>query len=329
MKIAIVGATGEVGRMMLRCLEDYDITPSSIDLFASAKSAGKTLYFADRPTVVKELTKQAFESYYDYVFFAAGANISLAYAPLAKQNSKLVIDNSSAYREDKDARLVVPQINGALLKGFQGIVANPNCSTIQMLLPLAILDRAFGLTKVVVSTYQSVSGSGHEGIATLEAQRAGSKEKGIYPEIIDLNVIPHIGVFFDDGYSSEEHKMRNETRRILGNESLAVCATTVRVPVVYGHSNSVYCEFERKVDIKLAAELLSQGEAIDFKEDSYTTPLALGFSNDAHVSRLRQAVDDYSLSFWNVGHNVRIGAAANAVSILKTHAKYAGATHVL
>lgn len=319
MKIAIVGATGEVGRMMLECLHDFDITPNEVELFASAKSAGTTLYFADRPVVVQELSERTFDKFYDYVFFAAGGGIALAYAPLARKNSTLVIDNSSAFREDKDAILVIPQINGDLLKDYSGIVANPNCSTIQMLLPLAVLDEAFTLKKVVVSTYQSVSGSGREGVETLESQRAGSKDKGIYPAIIDLNVVPHIGVFYDDGYSAEEHKMRNETRRILRNDEIAVCATTVRVPVYYGHSNSVYCEFEKKVDLALASKLLKEAAAIDFKEDSYMTPLKLGFSNLAHVSRLRQAVDDFSLCFWNVGHNVRIGAAANAVSILKRH----------
>lgn len=319
MKIAIVGATGEVGRMMLDCLQDFDIIPEEIALFASHKSAGTTLYFADRPVIVQELSEQAFDKFYDYVFFAAGGGIALAYAPFARKNSTLVIDNSSAFREDKDALLVIPQVNGDLLKNYSGIVANPNCSTIQMLLPLAVLDKAFTLRQVVVSTYQSVSGSGHTGVETLEKQRAGSKDKGIYPEIIDLNIIPHIGVFYDDGYSAEEHKMRNETRRILRNDEIAVCATTVRVPVYYGHCNSVYCQFEKKVDLALAAELLKDAEAIDFKENSYMTPLALGFSNLAHVSRLRQAVDDFSLCFWNVGHNVRIGAAANAVSILKTH----------
>ncbi len=324
MKIAIVGATGEVGRMMLSCLEEQNQEPEVLDLYASAKSSGTTLHYLDRPLEVKELDAKSFASGYDYVFFSAGGGVARAYAPIAAEHSELVIDNSSAFRTEAEIPLIVPQINHDLLKGYRGIVANPNCSTIQMVLPLAILDKAFGLKKVVVSTYQAVSGSGHSGIEILEKQRRGSTVKGIYPEIIDLNVIPQIGVFLDSGYSTEEEKMRQETCKILGKENIKVSATTVRVPVLYGHSNAVYAEFERKVDLALAGKLLKEAEAIKFHENSYITPLAIGSSNDAHVCRLRMGVDEYSLNFWNVGHNVRIGAAANAINIFLTHAKQAG-----
>ena len=324
MKIAIVGATGEVGRMMINCLEEQNIKPKKLELFASAKSQGTTLYYMDQPLVVKELTEESFRDSYDYVFFSAGGGVARVFAPIAAEHSGLVIDNSSAFRNEEDIPLVVPQIKADLLNGYQGIVANPNCSTIQMVLPLAVLDRAFGLQKVVVSTYQAVSGSGHSGIETLEKQRRGGILKGIYPEIIDLNVIPQIGVFLDSGYSSEEEKMKFETQKILRNEDIMVSATTVRVPVIYGHSNSVYAEFSKQVDMREATRLLGDAPAIQLHENSYITPLAIGNSNDAHVCRLRYGVDQHSVSFWNVGHNVRIGAAANAVKILVAHAKAHG-----
>jgi len=320
MKIAIVGATGEVGRMMITCMEESNLQPELVDLYASAKSKGTTLYYLDQPLEVQELSKDSLKKHYDYVFFSAGGGVARSFAPIAAEYSDLVIDNSSAFRNEEKIPLVVPQINRDILDGYSGIVANPNCSTIQMVLPLAVLDRAFGLQKVVVSTYQAVSGSGHSGIEALEKQRRGSSLKFSYPEIIDLNVIPQIGVFLDSGYSSEEEKMLNETRKILANDAIRVSATTVRVPVLYGHSNSVYAEFAKRVDIAQAAELLKAAPAIHYHENSYITPLAIGNSNDAHVCRLRYGVDEQSLAFWNVGHNVRIGAAANAVNILLAHA---------
>ncbi|MDD4147464.1 MAG: aspartate-semialdehyde dehydrogenase [Candidatus Cloacimonetes bacterium] len=324
MKIAIVGATGEVGRMMINCLEEQNLQPEVLDLYASEKSQGSMLYYMDKPLEVQVLDEESLKRDYDYVFFSAGGGVARSYAPIAAAAGAVVIDNSSAYRTDTDIPLVVPQINSSQLKDYRGIVANPNCSTIQMVLPLAVLDRAFGLRKVIVSTYQAVSGSGHNGIVTLENQRHGSQLKGIYPEIIDLNVIPQIGVFLDNGYSNEEEKMLNETRKILCNDNIQVSATTVRVPVIYGHSNAVYAEFEREVDMQEAASLLSKAPAIRYHENSYITPLGIGNSNEAHVCRLRFGVDKYSLSFWNVGHNVRIGAAANAVNILIAHAEING-----
>ncbi|MDD2424245.1 MAG: aspartate-semialdehyde dehydrogenase [Candidatus Cloacimonetes bacterium] len=324
MKIAIVGATGEVGRMIITCLQELNIRPQELDLYASAKSRGQVLYYLDNPTVVQELTERSLSKHYDYVFFSAGGGIANAYAPAALQSSEVIIDNSSAFRQDAAIPLIVPQINADLLRGYQGIVSNPNCSTIQMVLPLAILDKEYHLKKVVVSTYQAVSGSGHGGIETLEKQRQGSSLKGIYPEPIDLNVIPQIGVFLDSGYSTEEEKMCQETRKILGREDIGISVTAVRVPVIYGHSLSVYAEFERELDLKKTAEMLGQADAINYHENSFITPLGLGTSNASHVCRLRQGVDGYSLTFWNVGHNVRIGAAANAVNIMYAHALQAG-----
>lgn len=310
--------------MMITCLQELNLQLEVLDLYASARSQGELLYYLDQSIAVQELTGKSLTKHYDYVFFSAGGGVAHTFAPAALQSSELIIDNSSAFRQDAAIPLIVPQINADLLLGYQGIVANPNCSTIQMVLPLAILDKEYHLKKVIVSTYQAVSGSGHGGIQTLEKQRLGSSSKGIYPEPIDLNVIPQIGVFLDNGYSSEEEKMRQETLKILARADIAISATTVRVPVMYGHSLSVYAEFERELDLDKAAELLSQAPAIKYHENSFITPLGLGPSNLSHVCRLRRGVDSRSLTFWNVGHNVRIGAAANAVNIMRAHALQAG-----
>lgn len=321
MKIAIVGASGEVGRMMMTCLSEQNIQVDELDLFASARSAGKTLFFVDKPIKVQELQQHSLLKHYDYVLFSAGAGVALSYAPLAISANNTVIDNSSAFRNEQHIPLVVPEINGDLLLGYQGIIANPNCSTIQIALPLAILNELFGLRKVVVSTYQSVSGSGHTGIETLKEQRSGSDDPGIYPHLIDLNVIPQIGGFLDDGYTQEEDKMRHETRKILRRDDILYCATTVRVPVIHGHSVSVYAEFDEAIDLKQAEEKLSQAESIDFYSNTYVTPRDLGYNDNSVVCRLRYGCDQKSLTFWNLGHNVRLGAATNAVRILKYHSE--------
>jgi aspartate-semialdehyde dehydrogenase len=324
MKIAIVGATGEVGRMMLTCLAEQNIEPSELDLFASKRSQGSTLYYIDNPIKVQALDEKSLCKHYDYVFFSAGAGIAKTYAPIAAEASEIVIDNSSGFRREATIPLVVPDVNGDLLAGYTGIVANPNCSTIQIVLPLAVLDKLFTLKKIIVSTYQSVSGSGHQGIVTLQNQRKGSTDKGVYPGIIDLNVIPQIGGFLDSGYSQEEEKMHFEARKILRNDHLRVSVTTVRVPVIYGHSASVYAEFASTVNIPAAEAALSSSPTIVYYQNTYVTPLDLGNSNDSHTCRLRYGSDGKSLAFWNVGHNVRLGAAANAVGIFMMHARYSG-----
>ncbi|MDP2173924.1 MAG: aspartate-semialdehyde dehydrogenase [Candidatus Cloacimonadaceae bacterium] len=322
MKIAIVGATGEVGRMMLTCLGEQNIVFDELDLFASAKSAGSLLYLEDKAIEVQVLNEKSLLKHYDYVLFSAGAGIALTYAPIALAACSVIIDNSSAFRREPHIPLVVPEVNGDQLEGYTGIIANPNCSTIQMILPLAVLDDLFGLTKVVVSTYQSVSGSGNKGVQTLLNQRKGGSDIGIYSELIDLNVIPQIGGLLDSGYCQEEDKMHHETRKILRNEDLKVVATTVRVPVYYGHCDSVYAEFEQKIELKKAEQALRNSESIVYAQNTYDTPLSIGNSDFSHVSRLRSGADDHSLVFWNVGHNVRLGAATNAVRILIRHAKY-------
>jgi len=324
MKIAIVGATGEVGRMMIRNLAEFNVPVSELDVFASGRSAGSTLYFVDHALKVQELTENSLLKHYDYVLFSAGAGVARSYAPLAVNSCDAVIDNSSAFRKEEYIPLVVPEINGDLLEGYEGIIANPNCSTIQMVLPLDVLDKLFGLRKVVVSTYQSVSGSGHKGIQTLQDQRDGSSSPGEYSAMIDLNVIPQIGALQDSGYCSEEEKMHCETRKILRNKEIAISATTVRVPVIYGHSLAVYAEFDREVTLEKAEDALAKAPGISFAANTFTTPLDLGNSNESHVSRLRYGADKYSLAFWNVANNVRLGAATNAVKILMKHAIFSG-----
>jgi aspartate-semialdehyde dehydrogenase len=318
MKIAIVGATGEVGRMMITCLEEAGLE-AQLDLFASERSAGQTLYYNDEAVVVRKLEEASLEAAYDYVLMSAGGAVSKHYAPIAAGANNIVIDNSSVWRRTPKIPLVVPEINPEELVSYRGIIANPNCSTIQMVLALHPLHQLYGLTKVVVSTYQSVSGSGHKGVSTLEKQRQGSGDLGIYPERIDLNVIPQIGAFQDNGYSQEEDKMCYETGRILGLDCLPVCATTVRVPVLYGHSESVYAEFARPVDLKEAAAALQGAPSVKYHDNTYLTPYNINKSNDSHVCRLRLGTDDHSLAFWNVGNNVRLGAATNAVRILLRH----------
>jgi len=318
MKIAIVGATGEVGRMMITCLEEFRIE-AELDLYASERSEGQILYFNDDAIKVKKLVESSLIAKYDYVLLSAGSDISKHYTPLAAAAGNIVIDNSSAWRREEHIPLVVPEINGDLLKGFQGIVANPNCSTIQLVLALNPLHRLYSLKKVVVATYQSVSGSGHKGILTLEKQRQGSDDTGIYPERIDLNVIPQIGAFQDDGDCQEEDKMKFEMSRILDLPDLPVCATTVRVPVCYGHAEAVYAEFGQDIDLHEAAQLLAAAPSVKYHANTYMTPLNLNKSNDSHVSRLRYGTDQRSLAFWNVGNNVRLGAATNAVRILLKH----------
>ncbi len=324
MNIAIVGATGEVGRMMIRCLAENSVPVDELVLFASPRSAGSHLYYMDQPIEVHVLEESSLLRRFDYVLFSAGTGIARTYAPLAVAAQSVVIDNSSAFRQEQNIPLVVPEINGDLIQSYQGIIANPNCSTIQMVLPLAVLHDLYGLRKVIVTTLQAVSGSGNKGIQTLMQQRKGDPDKGDYPEIIDLNVIPQIGALMDDGYCKEEEKMHHETRKILDLPDLPISATSIRVPVVYGHSISVYAEFEREISLFDAESALKRSPSIFYHPNSYLTPRDIDNSNDSHVSRLRYGPDRYSLCFWNVGHNVRLGAATNAVRILVKHAVCAG-----
>ena len=315
MKIAIVGATGEVGRMVLTCLQEFDIKFNELDLYASLYSEGTKIDFKGKTYKVIGLIPESLKKGYDYVFFTAGGTISKEYAPVAVEYGATVIDNSSVFRQVEHIPLVVPEVNGQTIKGYQGIIANPNCSTIQLVLLLKPLNDFKKIKKVVVTTMQAVSGAGYKGIVELEVQRSRESRKYIFPKIIDLNVIPQIGDF-ETQYCFEEIKMTLETRKILNIPDYNLVATTVRVPVKYGHSESIYIEFEEKVNLDEIKQILSKSEAVKY-EDDYITPLEIGDSNLSHVSRLRYAGDQSSILLWNVANNVRLGAATNAVKILK------------
>lgn len=321
MKIAVCGATGEVGRMMVRMLDELAIPVTSLRLFASKRSQGQPVIFRNETVYVEELTEEKMKESYDYILFSAGSSVAKQYAPIAAQHGNIIIDNSSAFRKQEEIPLIVPEINGDLLQNYRGIIANPNCSTIQMVVALAPLHTQYHLQKVIVSTYQSVSGAGNSGIQTMAMQRNGSSDKGKFQRMIDLNVIPQIGEITESGYCEEELKMNDETQKILRCRTLQVCATTVRVPVAYGHSETVYAHFEKEINLVDVANILTHSESVIYHQNDYVTPLEVVDSNDSHVSRLRIGLDKHSVTFWCVSNNVRIGAATNAVRILKKHAE--------
>jgi len=321
LRLAIIGATGKVGSMMLTSLQEMGIPYTTLDLYASAHSAGKKVEVDQREIVIKELTFEISKQKYDYILVSAGKKISLEYMKSFLDTGSIVIDNSSAFRQKPDIPLVIPEINGHLLKNYSGLVANPNCSTIQLLLIINSLYHFQRIKKVVVTTMQSVSGAGYKGIIELYNQRKGSKDFKVFPKPIDLNVIPQIGEIRDDRYCDEEDKMTYESRKILGDQSFNLVATTVRVPVVYGHSESVYVEFYTPVDLQKIEQLLGNTQSVCV-DQNYITPLEIGESEMSHLSRIRYAGDRKSILFWNIGHNIRLGAATNAVKILKECVSY-------
>ncbi len=318
MKLAVAGATGEVGRMMVKVLEENNVRPEEIDFYASAKSEGAKLTFAGKEYEVKGLTADAMKNGYDYLLFSAGASVSREFAPIAAKAGSVVIDNSSAFRMDENIPLVVPEINGDLLKGYRkGIVANPNCSTIQMVLGLSKIHELYGIRSIVVSTYQSVSGAGRGGMNELEAQMKGGTEAKKFGKQIHLNVIPKIGTLLDNGFTDEEMKMVNETRKIFRDPNISVWPTTVRVPVLYSHSEAVFVETRKPFELGGLAGALKSSENVVFTED-LVTPLDAQGTDSVFVSRLR-AFDDTRFLCWNVADNIRVGAATNAVRILLKH----------
>ena len=323
MKVGIVGATGEVGRAMIKVLEEMDIPVSKLRLFASKRSAGKTLEFKGKEYVVEELKEDHMKEKYDYILFSAGAEVSKKFAPIAAKIGNTVIDNSSAFRLVRGIPLVVPEINGHLLKGYRGIVANPNCSTIQMVLSLYKVHRVYGIKEIVVSTYQAVSGAGHKGVVELQSQMDGEDIVSVFPKRILGNVIPLIGPIKENLCTQEEMKMVNETRKILNDSSIMVYPTAVRVPVFYGHSESIFVKlvkpFKSLEELKI---VLSSSEDVVVTDD-IVTPLDIEGSDLTYICRVR-AFDNTSFSFWNVADNIRVGAATNAVRILKKHMELNG-----
>lgn len=317
--VAIVGATGMVGRTFLKVLEERDFPINNLYLFASKKSAGSKMEFKGKEYVVEELNENSFKRDIDIALFSAGANISKQFAPIAKENGVIVVDNSSAWRMDKDIPLVVPEVNPEDVDWNSGIIANPNCSTIQSVVPLKVLHDAFKIKRIVYSTYQAVSGSGVGGIMDLENGIQGiAPEK--YPYQIAFNCLPHIDVFMENGYTKEEIKMIEETKKILNDYDLRITATTVRVPVRYGHSISINLEFEKPFELEKVYRLLENADGIIVKDDVKNNiyPMAINAegTDEVYVGRIRRDFSlDSGLNLWVVADNIRKGAATNTVQI--------------
>lgn len=320
MKIAIAGATGLVGREMQKVMEeipafaDIELIPA-----ASARSAGAKIRFSGKEFTVVSMD-DCLAQKPDIALFSAGSSVSLQWAPRFAEAGCFVIDNSSAWRMDKEIPLLVPEINAHELGRDTKIIANPNCSTIQLVLALAPLHKAFGLKRVVVSTYQSVSGSGVKGMQQLEDEESGVFEYQAYPHKIHRNLLPHGGDFLENGYTTEEMKLVNESRKILSIPGLPLTATVVRAPVTGGHSESVNVEFEKEFEMEDVRNLLSGFDGISVVDDPaknrYPMPLEARSKNDVFVGRLRRDESQpKSLNMWVVADNLRKGAATNAVQI--------------
>ncbi|NLL30291.1 MAG: aspartate-semialdehyde dehydrogenase [Clostridiales bacterium] len=318
--IAIVGATGNVGRKLLEILEERNFPIKNLYLFASKKSVGSKLKFKGREILVEETRIDNIKNKkIDFALFSAGGNVSLKFAKDFLSIGAIVIDNSSAYRMDKNVPLVVPEVNPEDIKWNKGIVANPNCSTIQAMLPLKILQDNYGLKRIVFSTYQAVSGAGMEGITDLENGLKGIKPKK-FPYDIAGNCIPQIDIFLDNGYTKEEVKMIEETKKILHNNDLKVTSTCVRVPVINSHSESINIELASSFDLKEVIQLFKNTKGIkvydDIKELKYPTPLTVSGKDDIYIGRIRRDFSiENGLNLWIVADNIRKGAALNAVQI--------------
>ena len=320
MKVAVVGATGLVGTRMLQVLEEHRFPVTELIPVASEKSIGRKVHFGGKDWTVVS-AEDAIAAKPALALFSAGGGTSEELAPKFAAAGCRVIDNSSFWRMDPTKKLVVPEINGDVITQDDMIIANPNCSTIQMVLPLAPLHKAFRIKRIVVSTYQSVTGAGYKAINQMNAERNGDKEYEMkFPHRIDQNVLPHIDSFLDNGYTKEEMKMLNETRKILRDESIAVTATTVRVPVQGGHSESVNLEFEKPFTVEEARRLMAEMPGVTVQDDPanniYPMPLYAWGKDDVFVGRIRRDESIANgLNLWCVSDNIRKGAATNAVQI--------------
>ena len=330
--VAIAGATGAVGNQMIKCLEMTELPVNSLKLLASFRSAGRTLKFKGEFIAVEELNKDSFKGS-DIALFSAGGSTSEKYAPYAAQDGCVVIDNSSAWRMDPDVPLVVPEVNPHAIAQFnkKGIIANPNCSTIQMVVPLHPIHKKWGIHRIVVSTYQAVSGTGKKAIDELFDQTRAminflDCENKIYPHRIAFNCLPHIDSFLENGYTKEEMKMVNETRKILEDDSIGVTATTVRVPVFYGHSESVNVETREPVSVEAVTSLLADSPGVKVVDDPQQNvyPLAIEAAGQdlTLVGRIRKDESiPNGINMWIVADNIRKGAATNAVQIAQVLAQ--------
>lgn len=321
MRIAVVGATGLVGGEMLKVLAEFDIPVTELYPVASERSIGKKIDFKGKQYEVVGMS-QAVSLKPDIAIFSAGGDTSKEWAPKFAEVGTTVIDNSSAWRMDPTKKLVVPEINADQLTKEDKIIANPNCSTIQMVLALGPLHKKYQIKRVVVSTYQSVTGTGKAAVDQMMGEREGKDVEKVYPYEIDLNVIPHIDVFQENGYTKEEMKMINETKKILSDDSIAVTATAVRLPVMGGHSESINIEFANDFDLAEVREILANTDGIVIQDDPannvYPMPKFAHDKNEVFIGRLRRdETQPNTLNMWNVADNLRKGAATNAVQIAK------------
>lgn len=319
MKIAVVGATGLVGTKMISVLEERKFPVTEFIPVASEKSAGKEVKFNGKPYKVVTM-EQAVAMRPDIALFSAGGSTSLEWAPKFAAAGTTVIDNSSAWRMDPSKKLIVPEINAHELTKADKIIANPNCSTIQMVVALNDLHKKYKMKRIVVSTYQSVTGTGKKAVDQMMNERNGVEGEMAYPHRIDMNALPHIDVFLDNGYTKEEMKMVNETKKIMGDDSIKLTATTVRIPVMGGHSESVNVEFENEFDLNEAIEVLKNTKGVIVKNDNskydYPMPKDAHERDEVFVGRIRRdETQPKTINMWIVADNLRKGAATNAVQI--------------
>ncbi len=320
-KVALIGATGLVGNVMLKVLEEFQFQNIELLPAASERSVGKKIEFAGKEISVISV-EDAIAQKPDFAIFSAGSSTSLKYAPLFAEQGTVVIDNSSAWRKYPEIPLVVPEINAQVITAKDKIIANPNCSTIQMVLALAPLHKAYKSKRLVISTYQSVTGTGVKAVQQLKDEQQNIQSKKVYPHQIHENLLPHGGDFQEDGYTSEEQKLIDETRKILGDSSINITATVVRVPVIGGHSEAINIEFDKDFDLKEVRHLLETMPGIKVLDNpaefSYPMPLFAKDKNEVFVGRIRR---DFSqpntLNIWVVADNLRKGAATNAIQIMK------------
>jgi aspartate-semialdehyde dehydrogenase len=319
MKLAIVGATGLVGQELLKVIEERNFPFDELLLVASSKNVGKTIKFKGKDFSIVSM-EQAVEAVPDVAIFSAGGGTSLEWAPKFAARGTVVIDNSSAWRMDPAKKLIVPEINGSTITDKDLIIANPNCSTIQMVVALAPLHKRYKLKRIVVSTYQSVTGTGKDAVTQLMNERQGIDGQKVYPYKIDFNALPHIDVFLDNGYTKEEMKMVNETHKILGDTTIGVTSTTVRIPAIGGHSEAVNAEFHQDFDLAEVRQILEQSEGVivedDVKNNVYPMPIHSHGKDEVFVGRIRRDESQANtLNMWIVADNLRKGAATNAVQI--------------
>ncbi len=331
--VAVAGATGAVGNQMIACLEERDFPIKSIKLLASRRSVGRKLKFKGESIPVEELTEKSFAGM-DIAVFSAGGGTSEYFAPFAAQAGCVVVDNSSAWRMDQNVPLVVPEVNPHAVAGYtqKNIIANPNCSTIQMVVALNPIHRKYGIKRIVVSSYQAVSGTGIKAVKELTDQtrailNSENAEKNVYPHTIAFNCLPHIDVFLDNGYTKEEMKMVNETRKIMEDDSIGITATTVRVPVFYGHSESINIETRESITADKVRSLLDEapGVCVTDGPQNNAYPLATDAAGKdlTFVGRIREDESiPNAVNIWVVADNIRKGAATNTVQIAEILGKY-------